>query len=156
MPRAKEIKIKVEDRPGMLGEVALALSEKKVNLRAVNAWGAEGDRVPRRLGPQGRPEGGALIASRRRPAPFWRHFLSGNGRKIPETTGTGRKEQSAQCSENVGKTAHYLPFSVHLRYNSNPFSRSSCSTKPPVRRGCFHVSDGMPHTAATVDFEGFF
>jgi hypothetical protein len=54
MPRAKELKIRVPDRPGMLGEVALALGEKKVNLRAVNAWveGAEGvvrmvvDQVP--------------------------------------------------------------------------------------------------------------
>jgi len=44
MPRARELKIRVPDRPGMLGEVALALSEKKVNLRAVNAWveGSEG------------------------------------------------------------------------------------------------------------------
>lgn len=44
MPRAKELKIRVEDRPGMLGEVALALAERKVNLRAVNAWveGEEG------------------------------------------------------------------------------------------------------------------
>jgi hypothetical protein len=44
MPRAKELKIRIADRPGMLGEVALALAERKVNLRAVNAWveGAEG------------------------------------------------------------------------------------------------------------------
>jgi hypothetical protein len=47
MPRAKEIKIRVEDRPGMLGEVALALSEKKVNLRAVNAWVENGEGVIR-------------------------------------------------------------------------------------------------------------
>jgi hypothetical protein len=38
MPRATELKIRVDDRPGVLGEIALALGEKKVNLRAVNAW----------------------------------------------------------------------------------------------------------------------
>lgn len=38
MARAKELKFKVPDRPGMLGELATALGEKKVNLRAVNAW----------------------------------------------------------------------------------------------------------------------
>jgi hypothetical protein len=44
MPRAKELKIRVTDRPGALGEVAGALAEKKINLRAVNAWveGTEG------------------------------------------------------------------------------------------------------------------
>ncbi len=44
MPRAKELKVRVADRPGALGEVASALAEKKVNLRAVNAWveGTEG------------------------------------------------------------------------------------------------------------------
>jgi hypothetical protein len=44
MARAKELKIRVPDRPGMLGEIAAALAEKKVNLRAVNAWveGSEG------------------------------------------------------------------------------------------------------------------
>ena len=44
MPRAKELKFHVPDRPGMLGEVAGALAEKKINLRAVNAWveGTEG------------------------------------------------------------------------------------------------------------------
>ena len=44
MPRAKELKVHVPDRPGMLGEVAGALAEKKINLRAVNAWveGTEG------------------------------------------------------------------------------------------------------------------
>ncbi len=42
MPRAKELKIRVEDRPGMLGEVASALSEKKINLRAANAWVEDG------------------------------------------------------------------------------------------------------------------
>ena len=44
MARAKELKFKVPDWPGMLGEVAGALGEKKVNLRAINAWveGTEG------------------------------------------------------------------------------------------------------------------
>lgn len=42
MPRAKELKIRVADRPGMLGEVTTALAEKGVNLRGVNAW-VEGD-----------------------------------------------------------------------------------------------------------------
>jgi hypothetical protein len=44
MPRAKELVVRVQDRPGMLGEVAAALAEKKVNLRALNAWieGTEG------------------------------------------------------------------------------------------------------------------
>lgn len=38
MPRAKELKVRVEDRPGMLGEIATALGEKGVNIRALNAW----------------------------------------------------------------------------------------------------------------------
>jgi hypothetical protein len=42
MARAKELVFRVPDRPGMLGEVASALGEKKINLRAVNAW-VEGD-----------------------------------------------------------------------------------------------------------------
>jgi hypothetical protein len=42
MPRAKELKVRIPDRPGALGEVAAAVAEKKVNLRAVNAW-VEGD-----------------------------------------------------------------------------------------------------------------
>lgn len=47
MPRAKELKIRVEDRPGILGEVASALGEKKVNLRAANAWVEDGQGVVR-------------------------------------------------------------------------------------------------------------
>lgn len=47
MPRAKELKIRVEDRPGMLGEVSLALADRKVNLRAVNAWVEDGQGVIR-------------------------------------------------------------------------------------------------------------
>jgi len=54
MPRATELKIRVENRPGMLGEVASALAMEKVNIRAVNGWveGGEGvirlvvDRLP--------------------------------------------------------------------------------------------------------------
>lgn len=44
MAKAKELKFRVEDRPGMLGEIATALGEKKINLRAINAWveGTEG------------------------------------------------------------------------------------------------------------------
>jgi hypothetical protein len=44
MAKAKELKIRVPDRPGMLGEIAAALGAKKVNLRALNAWveGTEG------------------------------------------------------------------------------------------------------------------
>lgn len=38
MPRAKELKIRVPSRPGMLGEVTTALGDKLVNVRAVNAW----------------------------------------------------------------------------------------------------------------------
>lgn len=44
MPRAKELLVRVPDHPGALGEVTAALGEKKINLRAVNAWveGSEG------------------------------------------------------------------------------------------------------------------
>jgi hypothetical protein len=44
MARAKELKFRVPDRAGLLGELTTALGEKKVNLRAINAWveGAEG------------------------------------------------------------------------------------------------------------------
>jgi hypothetical protein len=44
MPRAKELKVRVQDRPGALGEITAALAAKKINLRAVNAWveGTEG------------------------------------------------------------------------------------------------------------------
>jgi len=41
MAKAKELKVRVENRPGILGEVASALGEKKVNLRGAHAW-AEG------------------------------------------------------------------------------------------------------------------
>jgi hypothetical protein len=39
--RAKALVIRVEDRPGMLGEIALALAAANVNLRAVHG-GSEG------------------------------------------------------------------------------------------------------------------
>jgi hypothetical protein len=42
VPKAKELKFRCPDRPGVLGEIATALGEKKVNLRAANAW-VEGD-----------------------------------------------------------------------------------------------------------------
>jgi hypothetical protein len=47
MPRAKELKVKVPDRPGALGEVTSALAEKKINLRAVNAWVEGSDGIVR-------------------------------------------------------------------------------------------------------------
>ena len=47
MPRAKELKIRCDDRPGVLGEIAAALGEKKVNLRAVNGWVEDGQGVVR-------------------------------------------------------------------------------------------------------------
>jgi hypothetical protein len=53
--RAKELKIRVDDRQGMLGEIALALGDKHVNLRALNAWVEDGQGVVRmvvdKLGP---------------------------------------------------------------------------------------------------------
>jgi hypothetical protein len=47
MPRAKELKIRTDDRPGLLGEIASALGEKKVNIRAVNAWIEDGQAIVR-------------------------------------------------------------------------------------------------------------
>jgi hypothetical protein len=49
MPRAKELKVKVPDRPGALGEVTSALAEKKINLRAVNAWVEGSDGIVRMI-----------------------------------------------------------------------------------------------------------
>ncbi len=43
MPRAKALKVRVEDRPGMLGEITSALGAKSVNVRGVHAY-AEGGR----------------------------------------------------------------------------------------------------------------
>lgn len=45
MPRAKELMIRTDDRPGLLGELASALGAKKVNIRAVNAWVENGQAV---------------------------------------------------------------------------------------------------------------
>jgi len=44
MAKAKELKFRVADAPGTLGELTAALAAKKVNLCAINAWveGAEG------------------------------------------------------------------------------------------------------------------
>ena len=38
MARAKALKVKVQDRPGILGEIASALGAKSINLRAVHAY----------------------------------------------------------------------------------------------------------------------
>lgn len=54
MPRAKELKIRVENRPGVLGEVTAALAEKKLNLRAAHGW-SEGDVAYIRLVPDKAP-----------------------------------------------------------------------------------------------------
>ena len=45
MPKAKQLTIRVEDRPGMLGEVASALGAEKVNILAFTAGVAEGSGV---------------------------------------------------------------------------------------------------------------
>ncbi len=37
MPRAKQLTLRVPDQPGMLGEIAGALGEKKVNIEAIAA-----------------------------------------------------------------------------------------------------------------------
>jgi hypothetical protein len=47
MPRAKELKIRIDNRPGMLGQVATILAEQKVNIRGVNAWVEGGQGVIR-------------------------------------------------------------------------------------------------------------
>jgi hypothetical protein len=44
MPRAKALKVSVEDRPGVLGEIASALGAKGINVRGVHGWGAGGGR----------------------------------------------------------------------------------------------------------------
>jgi hypothetical protein len=55
MPKAKELKVKVENRAGVLGEITAALAAQKLNLRAAHGW-AEGDvgyvrLVPEKPGP---------------------------------------------------------------------------------------------------------
>jgi hypothetical protein len=47
MPRSKALVIRVEDRPGMLGEIASALGTKNVNLRAVYGSNEGGQGVVR-------------------------------------------------------------------------------------------------------------
>ena len=37
MPRAKQLTLRVPDQPGMLGEIATALGEKKVNIEGIAA-----------------------------------------------------------------------------------------------------------------------
>ncbi len=41
MPRAKALRIRVQDRPGILGEIASALGAKGINVRGLHAY-AEG------------------------------------------------------------------------------------------------------------------
>lgn len=45
MPRAKALKVKVPDRPGILGEVASALGAKGINLVAVHGYAEQGQGV---------------------------------------------------------------------------------------------------------------
>ena len=45
MPRAKALKVHVEDRPGVLGEIASALGAKRINVRAVHAYAEGGQGV---------------------------------------------------------------------------------------------------------------
>src|ERR1700674_4908159 len=47
MPRAKALVVRVEDRPGMLGEIMSALGAKKVNVRAVHGGNENGQGVVR-------------------------------------------------------------------------------------------------------------
>ncbi len=42
MPRAKALKVKVEDRPGVLGEIASALGAKSINVRGIHAYADQG------------------------------------------------------------------------------------------------------------------
>lgn len=63
MPRAKELKVRVPDRPGALGEITGALAEKKINLRAVNAW-VEGDEGVIRLVAESVPAARKALAAK--------------------------------------------------------------------------------------------
>ena len=47
MPRANALIVRVEDRPGMLGEIMSALGAKKVNVRAVHGGSENGQGVVR-------------------------------------------------------------------------------------------------------------
>ncbi len=42
MARAKALKLNVEDRPGVLGEISSALGAKSINVRAVHAYTEQG------------------------------------------------------------------------------------------------------------------
>ena len=42
MPRAKQLTVTVPDRPGILGEIATALGEKKVNIIGITAAAMQG------------------------------------------------------------------------------------------------------------------
>ena len=45
MPRAKALKVKVADRPGLLGDIASALGAKGVNVRGMHGYAEEGQGV---------------------------------------------------------------------------------------------------------------
>ncbi len=45
MARAKALKVRVEDRPGVLGEIASALGAKGINMRAVHGYSEAGHGV---------------------------------------------------------------------------------------------------------------
>ncbi len=62
MPRAKELKIRTDDKAGLLGEIASALGEKKINIRAVNAWIEDGQAVVRLVVDKGPAAKKALAA----------------------------------------------------------------------------------------------
>jgi len=42
MPRAKQLTLQMPDRPGLLGEIASALGEKKVNITGITAAAMQG------------------------------------------------------------------------------------------------------------------
>lgn len=42
MPRAKALKVNVQDRPGILGEITSALGAKSINVRAIHAYAEQG------------------------------------------------------------------------------------------------------------------
>jgi hypothetical protein len=42
MPRAKQLTVTVPDRPGMLGEIATALGDKKINIVGITAAAMQG------------------------------------------------------------------------------------------------------------------
>jgi len=67
MAKAKELKFRCPDRPGILGEIATALGEKKVNLRAINAW-VEGSEGVVRIVVDKLPAAKKVLASRGWPA----------------------------------------------------------------------------------------